>query len=230
MMPIPGIGCVPAAPGLSGGGGAECTFIGNAGSDANASVYTFTDQPVGDADPTRQVHVTITAGTTILRSVGAVDIGGETANIDVNDEVGTNRTQAIATRAHPLGTTATIEISLSGAAVNCEIGVYRGVNLSTGLIDAAADESTNEDANTTVNALEGGYVIAAAITWLSGGSPTISLVADESMTRNYHTLRETNWRHAGGLAAVSSDDPDFTVMADSSGSTREQGLAVASYR
>lgn len=229
MAGLPGIGCILVSPEAGGGGGAAtCAFLSNNGSNANATTYTFSGQGLGAAAASRLIHVTASGGASgsAARSLGSAEIAGVAANIDVNDETDNRRCQAIATAAVPTGTSGDIELVFNDTIVNCEIGIYRGVDLTTGLIDADADETVGAGpTGVSLSVLDGGYVVACGISYRSGAAAGLALTG---VTKDYETQRETDWAHAGGHIAVEADGTANLVGTGTSQTSG--GLCGVSYR
>lgn len=127
---------------------------------SDLTTYTFTSIPIGTADTNRIVIVAIAIGG-VARTVSSATIGGIAASI-AGTTTGTTAGTGMIYAKVPTGTTATISITLSGAANDCHIGVYRLVGQGSDTpfdTDAPAGGGTTTR-TATLDVPAGGAVVA----------------------------------------------------------------------
>lgn len=126
-MPRPGLLATMRAKPATGGS-LECTFNGYTDDPGNLTVYTF-DVPTGSPAAGREVVVAIGVRALTLTTAltASVTIAGVSATIDAtqNDDDNTARTLTLLARATiPTGTTATVVVTCSRAALRLIAGSW----------------------------------------------------------------------------------------------------------
>ena len=165
--------------------------------------YSFTGISIGTATSTRQVVVAVGSRTAVGTPV--IDIGGVTATIHASD---TSPDQVwIASANVTTGTTATIDVTFSGAATRCGIGVWAVDNATyTGQSAVGANGS-----NFSVTTAVGDVVIAAAYEHGTTGSTATWTGA----TERYDQTVETDMTQSGAdtIATTTSTTLNVTFSA-----------------
>lgn len=102
------------------------SYIGTSKTNAFATVHTFTNHAIGDADASRIVCVGVAVSST--NAISSVTIGGVAATIVANT-TGTSTRTAWAYLAVPAGTTATIVVTMASLTTyRVFVNVYRVVD------------------------------------------------------------------------------------------------------
>ena len=207
---------VPAAKNFKFLGGGETAM-------ASAAALTVTDLSLGQPAPDRVIVALIGRRVAQGRALTSVTIGGVTATIDAKSP---SWDSAIIARAVvPTGTTGDVTITLNGNEYGPRyVDLYAHYGAVAVLSASSAFSGGTPQTSTTVNpAKAGGDLLAvahssaaiASVTWAWGG----------------HTQagsRDTNNSHASHIYAPSVAAGSQTVVATSSGATR-QGLAAVVY-
>lgn len=199
---------------LLGGGAnaADCAFVAATASTSDTTAYTFSSHSIGTASDNRMVVVFINgveATAATAKTISSVTIGGSTATIAVQagQAVSTNYNVAgIAYLAVPVGTTADIVVTFSGAMSRASIAVYAISGNGLVRLSAVASEletdTTDIDDSLVVPA--GGCAIAGASWHTTTNPPTSATMtgfteaSDSDMEGN--TLAHTGSFENGGSA------------------------------
>jgi hypothetical protein len=147
-------------------------YVGQNQIISGASTYTFTSEPVGDADANRSTVVVVNyvqAGTG--STPPTMTIGGVSATCDgytfggIDSGFPGRAFSAVFRLANPTGTTATIVVSLSTAAFSCVIDVYSVINVGS-VVDTGSATGTSTSSPHIValdlDTVTGGALIAGA--------------------------------------------------------------------
>lgn len=134
---------------------------------------------------------------------------------------------AIFSVALPTGTSV-VPIFNFDANVNDDISLalYRGVNLSSSTpydTDVHGDDA--DPVNMSIDVPEGGFVIAGAISGVSGSGP----ITTTGVTENFDTTQQSNRRVVGGFASGLSAQTGRAIVFDASGGTAELAAVAASF-
>jgi hypothetical protein len=146
------------------------TFEDVDGSGSNTSFYSFSNVNIGEEHPTREIYVLVfwrsssgagrfVTGSSTINGVGVTnDVSAETSG--QSNEEGVDLVRA----AVPTGTSVTIDISMSGGCLDCDIAVFRSINVltPTPFDTASAYDGAGTD-TLLVDVERGGLVIAGAL-------------------------------------------------------------------
>jgi hypothetical protein len=191
-----------------GGSNASASYIGKASTDAMTNPYTFVNQAIGAADPTRRVFVAVhTAeaggGTSTPTSM---TIGGISASSEQSAEQ-SNAHVSIWSALVPTGANADIVINFDQTGNDLHIGVYRGVNLKNEG-DQFVDD-LGDPASLLIDVSSNGIVIAA---YTNEGSAATTL---GGVTEMYDDeMLDTGFRASGGFAANLGAQTNRSITAD----------------
>lgn len=206
------------------------TYQSAATSETDASSYSFTSQAIGTASADRVVVVAVFFNSGSSITCSAVTVGGNSATSIVSAV----NAPAASTGAHlwavnvTSGTTATIDVTLTGTSVRASIIVWTitGTGGSTTAHNTATSTS-GDPTSTTVNTLAGGCIIAAAYTANSGtNSATWS-----GVTENVDAVpgAGTDNCYTGGSTNNTSTASGVSVSVDWASAPTRECLAVASW-
>jgi hypothetical protein len=168
---------LPAISFISSGrfGGAAApsnTFESTTSLSTNLTTYSFATQGIGAADATRRVVVGVAWGHTLTRTLSSATIGGVGATIHVQTNAVNIDGTALISAAVPTGTTATIDITFSGGAINCAIATWSLLNATGSPSATASDNTVAANAlSVALNVPANGSLFAIAETLGSGGVP-----------------------------------------------------------
>jgi len=201
------------------------------------TIFTFSDQALGDADSTRVIAVAVGMGTGDAnpRTIDSVTVGGA----DLTKRVGAVASNAgvenfrseIWSAAIPTGATADIVVTMSGT-----IGSNRGVAISVhrliGNVSAAPDAtaSDNDDDGTTdplavsVNTQINGYVVCCGVSFKTAPNTASWSGATELTDAMTGNIAQT----AANYSATSSETPR-TITVDFTTDGNCQAAASASW-
>ena len=195
----------------------------------NASTFTFSSASIGDADDSRIVVIAVTVGWNgTVQTVSGVTVAGVSATQQAAATEGAseNFRAEIWSIAVASGTTADIIVTLSGATGNnrgCAVSVYRLVgDVAVAPDDTGTDDRSSGTLSTTVDAVEDGYIIGAAVQFYSDACTWTGLTEVKDVVT-------TNVTHSSASAAPTSDST-LTVEADFTNTySLASALAVASW-
>ncbi len=189
----------------------------------NLTIYNnFTNIAIGAPHAKRYVVVTIMPATGSARTVDAVTIGGASAAAIVASPASSgDLTTAIWGLLVPAGYTATIEVTLSGSATACVIGVYAIYPASTTPVDSGNMEDTNNGAIiSNIATTAGGWAIACShhsnnntTTWAwNGGDSVVEDLNGSTESENFSTV------HFETADTATADDMSVTWVTSNNGS------------
>lgn len=142
---------------------ASITYHDVAFNTANLTTYTFSNQPIGDAEPDRYVFFVAAihrnAATTATATINGVSA------VLVHSGFNTTSLLCIFRSASPIatGTTADISITANGACNSCGIAVYTGVGIKN-ITPQNTYSSIANPPSFTVTVPSDGFLLAAAFT------------------------------------------------------------------
>ncbi len=178
---------------------------GSAEDTSNATIYTFTGQPIGTADTARFVVVGVAMVGTAARTVSTLTIGGISASKLTAAGVQNGNTDLeFWGVVVPTGTTATVVMTASGACTRCAIFIWALTNYTGNPAPVVASDTTLDQTiaspsvySTTIAVKAGRTVLA--IGYLAGVSLATVLTGLVRKTTLAEQL-ETN-----GVMAASAD-------------------------
>ena len=187
------------------------SYAGGETSTADLSSYSFTGAKIGTPAPDRYIAVVVCGASTASRTVNSVTVGGKATTRQHQPSSASNMYPSglfITNATVESGTSATINVSMSGACTGCVAAVYVIYGSSAISVLARASSSSNH----TVNAEAGGIVIAAVQTDNSiSGSTNFS-----GMTRSFNNVVEGGGYASVGTAMVSVSGLFSVTMTTSS--------------
>lgn len=206
---------------MGGGSPASISFIGTTDDSTNQTTYTFAGAAIGAADATRRVVVAFHWYSTGI-SISSATIGGVSATIhaQVQSSPGTNGGHCgLLSALVPTGTTATIAVTLSGAATRAEIGVFRAINETVASPFAMATDATISSGHVdpNVNTGNGGWVICCA--GLATNGATGATAAFTGVTEDYDapSAESATRLYSGGHANAMTGETPRTITVTFSG-------------
>jgi hypothetical protein len=207
---------------------------GSAEDASNATIYTFTAQPIGDAAAARFVVVGVAMVGTAARTVSTLTIGGISASKLTGAGVQNGNTDLEFWGVTvPTGTTATIVVTASGACVRAAIFIWALTNY-TGIAPVVASDVTLDQilASPSVNSatiavpagrtvLAIGYIAAVTLASVLAGLVRRTTVAEQVETNgvmaasaDFSTAQaalavSVSWVYSG----VATDDGGILIVA-----------------
>jgi hypothetical protein len=149
------------------------SYCGFTSDTTDLTNYSFSSVSIGTAASSRYVVVLVFARGVSGVSVSSLTVGGVSATGYQN--VAPSGHNSIWVAAVPSGTTATIEVNMSGACINCAIAVYALYNLTSGIPTSDNRAAAlNTTASLSLTNIGGEIVI--------GGASTLSAVTNDSWT------------------------------------------------
>lgn len=205
------------------------SYTASAGTNANATAYTFSSQAIGTAASGRKVVV----GASCRRSAGAaatvssLTIGGVSASsvvaapTDGSNDRPTELWQATVSS----GTTGDIVVTWNAAALNCQIGVWAVYDAASAADDTAS--SVADPMNASLDCPANGVIIGKAI---SGGGGSAATHAWTNLTENFDSINpESEESSTGGSEAFTAAQTGLSITCDPSVSSVANGMALASW-
>lgn len=195
---------------LSTGRVKTITYVGNTSDTSNTDIYTFSGASIGSPRGDRRVHVLVAVDGNAGVDLSSVTVGGVTATLNRN-ATNSSIIGAIATAKLATGTTADIVVTLTGAKLRCNIGVYA----STGLTSETAVDSAQsgvDPGDMTITTVESGFAIALCLT--NSGTAT---VAWTGVTENYDTQVESAMAASGASVATTTTSLNIISTQTNSG-------------
>lgn len=171
------------------------SYVTKASSTSGLTTYTFSSLSLGTEASDRIIAVTI-GGSVSSDSVSTVTINGVSATVLNHSGSNTFRTVAMAYAEVPSGTTGDVVVTWSGAADNCQIGVFKitGADITPYDTDDALD--TDTDVAVSINFAPDGVGVfsglqsteTAAVAW-SGATERYddNLESDDRLTAADYT-------------------------------------------
>lgn len=149
----------PPAP-----GDVAITYLGNALTTTGASSYTFSAQPFGTADATRQIYVEVYTNTGTATLPSSCTIGGVTATkiIEKACSVGNFLVMTGYVASVPTGTSGSIIVNYPTATVACGIAIYDVVNAQITITGYSSNTITSNAMSVATSIAAGGGFIGAA--------------------------------------------------------------------
>tara|TARA_R100001244_G_scaffold122764_1_gene92411 strand:- start:394 stop:1068 length:675 start_codon:yes stop_codon:yes gene_type:complete len=191
------------------------------GDNALRTVYTFSDQALGDAAADRKI-VVITAGGSASAAVSSITIAGVSAALVL--DIGTSETNGEMWQADvPTGTSGTIVVTYGSAIHNTGIGTFRITGAGTGP-SAPSDTATDTDSDPielTITVPKGGVCIAGAC------DDSTSTHTWAELTEVYDTAVSGSRMHTGALLNSETLETDLPVTCTFSNQTGSQRTGLA---
>jgi len=194
------------------------TFLQTANSVTGASSYTFTAQNTGTAATDRVIIVGVAAAQGTVGLPTSVTVAGLTATV-LKTQAGTNSFVSLYSVSVPTGTTGDVVVTLSAAAVRCEISLWRSVG-NMGIQAYGSASTTTSGGNMLVPVPSGGEVIGMAYN-INASNQTFTWVG---VTKDFDINVGTtpNIDTVSGARVLSATDQILTCTATPS-------LAASSY-
>jgi hypothetical protein len=156
--------------------------FGDTGSDSvNRTTYNFTTLSIGTAATNRYVLAVVCANAAAALTISSVTIAGVAATpiYDVNYGGGGTFRVAAYIALVPTGTTGDVDVTWSGSASNCQVGVWALYNLNSIVaLDTASDITTNSSPTLNVDTWEGGVAIGVTMGNVSATTVWTGLTED----------------------------------------------------
>lgn len=196
------------------------TYIGGTADNSSKTVYTFTNHAIGG--PGLIVVGFQKEGGTF--DIASATIGGNAARINAQPAA-TNLFAAILSARVASGTTATIVVTLNGAATRAQVNVWRLQNVISDIEhDDIATIATATVVSGTIDTVAGGALVAC----MAGNDPTFA-VTWAGVTEQYDAnIGGGNTRASGGHSDTATATSGLTVSA--TGTSDDRALAAASFR
>lgn len=150
---------------------AEIDYITKTGSTTDLTTYTFSSQPLGDADSNRIIIVCATSRSSngTARTLNSASIGGVSATINTQTTYSGN-TNAIFSALVPTGTTGDIVLTWSSTLGNCDITVYKSNSLASTTAYDTLTASNADPLTGTIDIPAGGVCVGIAKSDITGTS------------------------------------------------------------
>ena len=204
------------------------SYLGNDDNSSDLTTYSFTSQPLGNADAARYIIVAVNGhrGDAANRVLNSASIAGVSASIVVqatHSPGSSSAVSAIIIAAVPTGTTGTISLTFSGIMHAASVGVYRTVNLPSATPYATATDNTPSSGvvNPNVNTPGNGLVIAAS-SQRNGGTVTFN-----GVTKNFDVDSRTSDYVAAGMAYPVAASTPRAITITSSDTSPDNMVGVA---
>ncbi len=177
-----------------------------------ATVFTFTNRPVGAADANRKIFVEVGVDNATI-TVSGITVGGVSA-ARLSEALISSRNGSIWIADVPTGTTATIIVTASGTSNNCLISTYRSSIALLGLLGVVTNTVGSGSVDTlsldNVVVRPGGFALAfAGASTVTGTTETYTGI-DPMVVDDERTSGLNRYSSCSVITTETSDTNDFT--------------------
>lgn len=199
---------IAARAASSGGGPLTATHLGAYATGTDGATYTATDVPLGTPSADRHIVVVYSGRSASTLTVTSATIAGVAAAIDVQHTGEQNQVAIL--RAHvPTGTTGTVTVNMSSAAVRGGIGVW-AVTGGTPAVAGTGRAAGTAPLSVIVDAAAGGVAVAGIYSGSAAGADSwVGVTPDYSLQTGQEAGR------IGGASASTPTAGPLTITAQS---------------